>query len=201
MALNTEKKGEPGSEKGSWLADLKDFVKVFVVSAAVILVFVNFFAHPVTVEGLSMYPNLKDKEYGFTSLISARLGHYDRGDVVVLTMPDDENGQTHWVKRIIALPGETIEGRDGKIYVDGKVLDESAYIDPEYVAQWQQENPDYYFSRDFGPVTLADDEYFFMGDNRGVSKDARSVGPVKADQIYGRGVLVLYPFNEMGLHA
>lgn len=180
--------------------DIIDFVKVFVISALVILVLINFVAYPVTVVGRSMRPTLENGEFGFTNKISVLLSkNVERGDVIVATIKDSESGETeHWVKRIVGLPGETIKCKNEKIYINGKVLDESDYIDEDYKQSMIDEFG--YFNMDFAEVTLGEDEYFVMGDNRPYSKDSRysDVGPISSSQIFGKGVFVLYPFKEIG---
>ena len=160
------------------LEDILGFVKVFVVSAIVILLFVNFVAHPVRVDGRSMYPTLKDGEFGFTNVGGALLNGVERGDIVVVTM--EENGQkTHWVKRIIGLPGDTISCVNDIV---NKVP-----------------NEDNTNVQDFIEVTLGDDEYYVMGDNRPYSKDSRYIGPVKKSQIFAKKMLVLLPISDIGV--
>lgn len=200
------------------LEDILDFVKVFIISAIVILLFVNFVAHPVCVDGKSMYPTLKDGEFGFTNVGGVLLNGVERGDIVVVTMK--ENGQkTHWVKRVIGLPGETVSCVNDVIYINGKVLDETQYIDPDYRQSFVDEY--HYFNKvtnsnsddnkrnynpdvdsniiDFKEVTLGDDEYFVMGDNRPYSKDSRYVGPVKKSQLFAKKMLVLLPISDIGV--
>lgn len=200
------------------LEDILDFVKVFIISAIVILLFVNFVAHPVRVDGKSMYPTLKDGEFGFTNVGGVLLNGVERGDIVVVTMK--ENGQkTHWVKRVIGLPGETVSCVNDVIYINGKVLDETQYIDPDYRQSFVDEY--HYFNKvtnsnsddnkrnynpdvdsniiDFKEVTLGDDEYFVMGDNRPYSKDSRYVGPVKKSQLFAKKMLVLLPISDIGV--
>ena len=201
------------------LEDILDFVKVFVISAIVILLFVNFVAHPVRVDGKSMYPTLKDGEFGFTNVGGVLLNGVERGDIVVVTM--EENGQkTHWVKRVIGLPGETVSCVNDVIYINGKVLDETKYIDPDYRQSFVDEyhffnkvensdlgdnkrnyNPDFKYKSaiDFKETKLGDDEYFVMGDNRPFSKDSRYVGPVKKSQIFAKKMLVLLPISDIGV--
>lgn len=189
------------------MEDILDFIKVFAISAIVILVFVNFIAHPVTVVGHSMDPTLADGEYGFTSVITPTISGVSRGDIVVINMKEDDGQISRWVKRIIGMPGETVEAKDGIVYINGEPLDESAYLTPEYMestlAKFKaQTGYDYGpFTSDFGPVTLKEDEYWVMGDNRVYSKDSRDehVGPIKAENIFGSGVLVLYPFDKLGV--
>ena len=188
------------------LEDILDFVKVFVISAIVILLFVNFVAHPVRVEGESMYPTLKNGEFGFTNVGGVLLNGVERGDIVVVTM--EEDGQkTHWVKRVVGLPGETVSCVNDVIYINGKVLDETKYIDQDYRQSLVDKfgyfnkvpNADNTDVVDFEEVKLKDDEYYVMGDNRPYSKDSRYVGPVKKSQIFAKKMLVLLPISDIGV--
>lgn len=188
------------------LEDILGFIKVFVVSAIVILLFVNFVAHPVRVDGRSMYPTLKDGEFGFTNVGGVLLNGVERGDIVVVTM--EEKGQkTHWVKRVIGMPGDTISCVNDIVFINGKVLDETQYIDPDYrqscVDQFgyfnKVPNADNTDVQDFEEVKLGDDEYYVMGDNRPYSKDSRYVGPVKKSQLFAKKMLVLLPVSDIGV--
>ena len=188
------------------LEDILGFIKVFVVSAIVILLFVNFVAHPVRVDGRSMYPTLKDGEFGFTNVGGVLLNGVKRGDIVVVTM--EEKGQkTHWIKRVIGMPGDTISCVNDIVFINGKVLDETQYIDPDYrqscVDQFgyfnKVPNADNTDVQDFEEVKLGDDEYYVMGDNRPYSKDSRYVGPVKKSQLFAKNMLVLLPVSDIGV--
>lgn len=188
------------------LEDILGFIKVFVVSAIVILLFVNLVAHPVRVDGRSMYPTLKDGEFGFTNVGGVLLNGVKRGDIVVVTM--EEKGQkTHWVKRVIGMPGDTISCVNDIVFINGKVLDETQYIDPDYrqscVDQFgyfnKVPNADNTDVQDFEEVKLGDDEYYVMGDNRPYSKDSRYVGPVKKSQLFAKKMLVLLPISDIGV--
>ncbi len=187
--------------------DILDFVKVFAISAIVILLFVNFIAYPITVRGHSMDPTLSDGEYGYTSLVSLSAGSVSRGDIVVLKMEEPDGTESLWVKRVIGMPGETVEARDGVVYINGVALDESEYLTDEYVAdalsRFRDETGYDYgnFTSDFAPVTLGENEYWVMGDNRPWSKDSRdeTVGPVSRSRFFGKGVMVLWPFDKFGL--
>lgn len=188
------------------LEDILGFVKVFVVSAIVILLFVNFVAHPVRVDGKSMYPTLKDGEFGFTNVGGVLLNGVEQGDIVVVTM--EEDGQkTHWVKRVIGLPGDTVTCVNDVVFINGKVLDETQYIDPDYRQSCVDKfgyfnkvpNEDNTDVKDFDEVKLDNDEYYVMGDNRPYSKDSRYVGPVKKSQLFAKNMLVLLPFSDMGV--
>ena len=188
------------------LEDILGFIKVFVVSAIVILLFVNFVAHPVRVDGRSMYPTLKDGEFGFTNVGGVLLNGVERGDIVVVTM-EEEGQKTHWVKRVIGLPGDTVSCVNDVVYINGKVFDETKYIDPDYRQSLVDKFG--YFNKvpnanntnveDFEEVKLGDDEYYVMGDNRPYSKDSRYVGPVKKSQIFAKKMLVLLPISDIGV--
>lgn len=188
------------------LEDILGFIKVFVVSAIVILLFVNFVAHPVRVDGRSMYPTLKDGEFGFTSVGGVLLNGVERGDIVVVTM-EEEGQKTHWVKRVIGLPGDTVSCVNDVVYINGKVLDETKYIAPDYRQSLVDKfgyfnkvpNADNTNVEDFEEVKLGDDEYYVMGDNRPYSKDSRYVGPVKKSQIFAKKMLVLLPISDIGV--
>lgn len=188
------------------LEDILGFIKVFVVSAIVILLFVNFVAHPVRVDGRSMYPTLKDGEFGFTNVGGVLLNGVERGDILVVTMKE-EGQKTHWVKRVIGLPGDTVSCVNDVVYINGKVLDETKYIDPDYRQSLVDKfgyfnkvpNADNTNVEDFEEVKLKDDEYYVMGDNRPYSKDSRYVGPVKKSQIFAKKMLVLLPISDIGV--
>lgn len=188
------------------LEDILGFIKVFVVSAIVILLFVNFVAHPVRVDGRSMYPTLKDGEFGFTNVGGVLLNGVERGDIVVVTM-EEEGQKTHWVKRVIGLPGDTVSCVNDVVYINGKVLDETKYIDPDYRQSLVDKfgyfnkvpNADNTNVLDFEEVKLGDNEYYIMGDNRPYSKDSRYVGPVKKSQIFAKKMLVLLPISDIGV--
>lgn len=188
------------------LEDILDFIKAFVICAIVIILFVNFIAHPVRVDGRSMYPTLKDGEFGFTNVGGVLLSGAKRGDIVVVTMKEDGQ-KTYWVKRIIGIPGDTVSCVNDIVYINRKVLDETKYIDPDYRQSLidkfgffnkvpDDNNTDI---KDFDEVKLNDDEYYVMGDNRPFSQDSRYVGPVKKSQIFAKKILVLLPFSEIGV--
>ena len=141
-----------------------------------------------------------------TNVGGVLLNGVKRGDIVVVTM--EEKGQkTHWVKRVIGMPGDTISCVNDIVFINGKVLDETQYIDPDYrqscVDQFgcfnKVPNADNTDVQDFEEVKLGDDEYYVMGDNRPYSKDSRYVGPVKKSQLFAKKMLVLLPISDIGV--
>lgn len=176
-------------------------LRTIVITSVCVFMTMKFFFRPVRVSGESMYPTLKDADFGFSDVLGGLLQEYERFDVVVVDPqekalnPKDKG--TYWVKRIIGLPNETIEYRDDKLYVNGKYIKES-YFNKEYVKKKTYDG-DLNFTDDFGPITLKEDEYFLLGDNRVESYDSRFAGPFKENQIVSKSIIVLYPFDSIGV--
>ena len=139
---------------------------------------------PVRIDGNSMAPLLSDHESIFIKRIVYHLEPIQRGDVVVFEYPLDRTKS--FIKRIVALPGETVEIRQGLVYVNGNWLPEP-YVPPKY------DDP-----CDFGPMQVPSDSYFVMGDHRDSSNDSRVFGPVASRLIYGRAVFAYWPMNHFG---
>ena len=108
------------------LGFFSDTFQTFLMALAVFLVIYFFVARPFQVSGDSMFPTYKDREYIFTNIISVKLGQVKRGDVIVFKAPIEDNKD--FIKRVIGLPGDTVELKDGYVYVNGQRLDESAYL-------------------------------------------------------------------------
>ncbi len=173
--------------------DIKDMVVTVAVSFFAMLIVANFIFKPVRVDGTSMYPQIRDRSIGFSSIIAEKLGGIDRFDIVIIHPDDREN---ELIKRVIGLPGETIEYSDGILYVNGVKYDEP-FLDPEYMAYEMSRTGKGVFTADF-VYTLGEDEYFCMGDNRIVSADSRIYGPFLKDEIVAKGLFVIWPFDSFG---
>jgi len=154
-----------------------DLVKVVLVSLAIIIPVRYFLIQPFYVKGASMEPSFYDHEYLIINEITYRFNEPERGDIVVFKYPKDPS--QYFIKRIIGLPGETVEVRDNHIYVtnsDGRkmILDETTYLEEGErtisKTKW----------------TLGPDELYVMGDNRDYSLDSRSFGPVSRDLVVGK---------------
>ena len=168
----------------------KSIISNVLYIAAVLLIsflIVRFVGQRTEVIGSSMVPTLEDGNQLITDKITYRFREPERFDIVVF--PHGPNNE-YYIKRIIGMPGETVEiSEDGTIYIDGEVLEE----DYGYGNTTPQEMS--------GGITLSEDEYFVLGDNREVSLDSRyaEVGNVPRSIIIGRAWLRLYPFDQFGL--
>jgi len=148
----------------------------------------NFVIQRTIVDGSSMADTLLDKEQLYVEKISYRFDMLDRFDIIVF-YPYGRDNEEYYVKRIIGLPGETIQIIGSDIYIDEQILEENYGKEPI-------ENP----GRAAQPILLADDEYFVMGDNRNISKDSREeeVGNVVKKNIGGRVIFRISPLRRFG---
>ncbi len=158
---------------------LREIVETVLLTAAIFLV-VNAATGRFRIEGSSMEPNLHNGEYVLIDKVSYLLHSPERGDVVVFTPPTNENKD--YIKRVIGLPGDTVEIKGGKVYVNGILLDEP------YIQQA--------INRDQPASMVKEGHYFVMGDNRNNSEDSRAFGPITAQSIVGRAWLVYWPPSE-----
>ncbi len=167
------------------LTELKSWTRDIFFAALTAILIVVFVVQPVRVEGTSMQPNLADQERIFVNKFVYHLSDIERGDVVVFWYPKDRSKS--FIKRVIGLPGEIVEVRQGTVYVDGKPLQER-YLFSEYA--------DYY---SYSPVKVGWDSYFVMGDHRNSSNDSRHWGCVPASSIFGKAIFRYWPVSKMGL--
>jgi len=161
----------------------RDLVFALMIAALVVV----FIVQPVKVEGTSMLPRLHDGERIFVN----KLIYYDeyswapkvdRGDIVVFWFPDDPSKS--YIKRVVGLPGDTIEMRDGTVRVNGAQIDER-YLDPRFNVSPKSQ----------APVYVRPNYYFVMGDNRDNSSDSRSWGLVPKKYVYGKALLRYWPLS------
>lgn len=154
---------------------IKEIIPYIVIVLVVVLIR-TFIITPVRVDGDSMKNTLKNGDI----LLLYKLGSINRLDIIVL---DEEKDNEKIIKRVIGLPGETVAIKKGKIYINDKVIDDKyAYGE----------------TSDYDKVTLEDDEYFILGDNRLISKDSRYFGPIKENEIKGKIVFRVFPFTKIG---
>src|SRR5246127_257895 len=164
--------------------DLRSWTRDLAVALGLALVIIVFLYQPVKVEGTSMAPLLSDQERIFINKFVYRFEDIHRGDVVVFWYPLDRSKS--FIKRVVGLPGETVDIRHGLLYVDGQLIPEP-YVPPQYTDV-----------TDFGPIKVPKDTYFVMGDHRISSNDSRVFGPVASQFIYGRAVFAYWPVDHFG---
>lgn len=154
---------------------IKELIPYILIIVAVVLIR-TFIITPVKVDGDSMKETLNDNDI----LLLYKLGSIKRFDIVVL---DEAYDNEKIIKRVIGMPGETVSIKNDKIYINGKVIDNSFA---------------YGTTSDVDKIELGEDEYFILGDNRLISKDSRYFGPVTKGEIIGKVVFRLFPFNKIG---
>lgn len=182
-AVEKERKKKEKSLGRELLSLLLYFVFVIAISYGI----VTFIGQRTQVSGNSMNPTLQHKDNLLIDKISYRFNDPKRFDIIVFEYLEEPG--THYVKRIIGLPGETIQIKDSLIYVNGEVLEEHFGAEAMLMEGIAKDE-----------ITLGEDEYFVLGDNRNHSKDSRDelVGAVKKDQIIGKVWIRIWPLSSFG---
>ena len=181
----------------SWKKELLSWVGTLILALAVVLVIRTFIFEPIRVDGSSMADTLQDGELTFVLKAEYLFKDPDRFDVVICHYPNrrDANNplgietKTNFVKRVIGLPGETLAIQGNTVYINGQAL-EGPFLTPERNA----------INLSLGPITLGEDEYFMIGDNRYASNDSRNlreVGPIAREEIVGEVKFVFFPFSAL----
>lgn len=165
-----------------WIRDLA-------IVLAIVWLFITFVGQLTNVSGQSMYPTLNDNDWILIEKVTMRVSGFDRYDVVVF--PYANNPKINYIKRVIGLPGDTVDIKDGKILINGEVLQEPVAYEPIT----GEEN----FTTQF-PAVVPEAAYFVMGDNRNNSSDSRysDVGFIHKKDIVGKGFLRIFPFTQIG---
>ena len=175
VSQENSNKQEEGTKKTDLKKEVLSWIFYILFVIALTYLIITFVGQRTMVDGRSMK-------------LSYRFGDPERFDIIVF--PPQESPKEHYIKRIIGLPGETVQiDAEGKIYIDGEVLEENYGLETIRNA-----------GRAAEPITLGDDEYFVLGDNRNNSKDSRSdaVGNVKRSSITGRAWLRIWPLSDIG---
>ncbi len=181
-------KEETGILKGIGIF-IWEITKIVIISLAIIIPVRYFLIQPFFVRGASMEPNFYDGEYLIVDEFSYHFNEPRRGDVVIFKYPKDPS--QYYIKRIIGLPGETVKIKDGQIIIynsqnpQGMILNEKTYEPQKTFADLS--------------ITLKEDEYFVLGDNRSASSDSRRWGPLPEDHIIGRAWIRAWPFGRMDI--
>jgi signal peptidase I len=184
LEVKDEESSQKDKKKGSFLKELLIWICIFIILFKVVPAYI---IEKTVVDGISMQNTLQDKEQLMVEKVSYRFSNPKRFDIVIL-MPFGKDVDELYVKRVIGLPGETIQIKDEKIYINGKVLDEDYGKEPILDGGIAKE-----------PITLGKDEYFVMGDNRNESGDSREeyIGPIKRNLIIGKAIIRIWPLNKV----
>ncbi|MBI2196551.1 signal peptidase I [Candidatus Daviesbacteria bacterium] len=169
---------------------LVEFIETVVVFGAIFAAIYLFVAQFHKVQGNSMVPTFHTGDYLITDKLSYRFREPERGEIIVLKNPRDESQD--FIKRIIAIPGDTIEISNNSVYLNNQSLKES-YLPPGTLT------PAGAFLTEGTPVKVANNQYFVIGDNREHSSDSREWGPVTKKEIIGRALFRYFPPQSMGL--
>jgi signal peptidase I len=164
--------------------ELRTWARDLIVALGMAMVIIIFFYQPVKVEGTSMAPLISDQERIFINKFVYRFEPIERGDVVVFWYPLDRTKS--FIKRVVGLPGDEVEIRRGRVFINGNALEEP-YVPPRYADV-----------SGYGPLHIPAGEYFVMGDHRISSNDSRIFGPVPASYIYGKAVFAYWPMTQFG---
>jgi signal peptidase I len=176
-----------GNTLGSVFLFLLEVFQIAIVAVILIVVIRFFIIKPFVVQGGSMEPNFFNDEYLIIDEVTYRFRDIKRGEIVVFNPPIQEN--QYYIKRIIALPGETFELVDGRITIYNESNPNGFLLKEPYIDE---------FTQGQDRVTLGENEYYLMGDNRDASLDSRNFGPVKRGSIVGRVWLRGLPIDRIG---
>ena len=174
-------RSHPDRPQPSFLPRLVREFLTAIIPAVLIALFVNVFIAQAAMvkDGPSMQPNLYVGYRMMTEKVSYYFHEPVRGDIVIAKHP---GGQPNLIKRVIGLPGETIESREGHTFINGEGIDEP----------WVTN----FGGRDYPPTRIPEGHVFIIGDNRPVSHDSRAIGPVPIENITGRVVFIYWPLAE-----
>lgn len=201
MPVKFSAKVPKAKEKKTLKQEILSWIYTLAAALVIVVIIRTFFFEPIRVDGSSMSNTLHDGDIVLVTKPEYWNGNYQRGDVIICRYPN-RNTQTNFslggsfevtltnhtlfVKRLVALPGDKVEIRDGVFYINDEMVDES-HIDMQIKSH-----------ENMGPFTLGADQYFVVGDNRGNSNDSRRVGPISEDMIVGHVRCVVFPFSNFG---
>lgn len=164
--------------------ELRRWVRDLLLAIGLAMIIIVFFYQPVKVEGTSMAPLLADQQRIFINKYVYRFGPIQRGDIIVFWYPLERSKS--FIKRVVGLPGETVEIRQGRVYVNDRRLEEP-YVPPRFAD-----------AGTYGPIHVPQDAYYVLGDHRTSSNDSRVFGPVYSRFIYGKAVFAYWPASRFG---
>lgn len=175
---------DPSQQPPPLRRELRSWTRDLAVALGLAIVVMIFLYQPVKVEGTSMNPLLSDQERIFINKFVYHFEPIERGDVIVFWYPLDRSKS--FIKRVVGLPGEAIEIRDGHLYINGQELADQ-YVPAGYLD-----------GSTYAPHRIPEESYFVMGDHRDSSNDSRVFGPVPRQFIYGKAVFAYWPADHFG---
>ena len=176
--------------KPSILSIIWSWIWSFIVAFIIVGGVYFFLGRPFTVSGASMYPTLHNGD----RMVLSKVGDIHRFDVVILKAPDEN---VEYIKRVIGMPGDTIEMKSGVLYINGKKVDQP-FINTKALAKQTVFMDDFTLESLTGESKVPEGKYFVLGDNRGVSKDSRMIGFIDRSAIEGKAVFTIWPFGRIG---
>lgn len=176
-----------GASLGALVLFMVEVLQIVVIAAAIIIPVRYFLIQPFVVKGASMEPNFYDSEYLIIDEVSYRLRDIDRGEIVVFHPPNSP--EQYYIKRVIGLPGETIEIVDGNITIFNKSYPNGVKLVEDYIED---------FTSGHVRVTIGLNEFYLLGDNREASLDSRRIGPIPKENIVGKVWLRGLPLDRLG---
>jgi len=182
----------PTSPRRAGLGCLLELVETLALTLVIFFVVQNFVAQPFQVKGESMEHSFEPDDYVLVDKLSPRWDPYSRGDVVVLQPPDGwEVERTPFIKRVIGVAGDTIQVKDGQVFVNGTALDEPyLFADADGTRQST--------TSDEPQWIVPDNDVFVMGDHRQASADSRLFGPIPVASVLGRALIRYWPLAAFG---
>jgi signal peptidase I len=184
----------PPKKKSTLKSILKEVIIFLLIAFVIFFIFRPYVAEPYVVDGASMDPTFQTGDYLIVNKLSYEIGVPERNTVIVFKYP--QNPKTNFIKRIIGLPGETVKMKDNVVTIINKDTPKGFVLDQSYVVHTCNPSGTHTCIKDF-EITLDNDEYFVMGDNRMDSFDSRSWGPVEEKYLLGEPILRLLPLSKI----
>lgn len=168
------------------LKEVKEWVLSILIAAIIAFIIKGFLIDIIQVSGPSMLPNLRDRDRLVIEKVSLYTKNYERGEIVIFK-PNNETNDIY-IKRIIGLPGDKVEIKNGSVFVNDEKLDED-YLSADVLTSAQP--------NDFDSLVVPENCLYVLGDNRTISEDSRYIGPVPMENVRGHALFRVYPFNQL----
>jgi signal peptidase I len=174
-------------------SELWEWTKALLIAVVLAAVIRYFLFAPIVVDGLSMMPTLHDQDRMIVNKLSYKIGEPERFDIIVFHAPENKD----YIKRVIGLPGDTVEYKNDTLYVNGK-----AYEEP-YLEEYKKQVIDgpltdpFTLEEKIGRQTVPEGQLFVMGDNRRFSKDSRHIGTVPFEEVLGKTSIIYWPIDDI----